>query len=108
MVASTQESSGDSAMWILPENSLKRPRTFTIIEWRPTTMIEVCGGSNSQVPATGMSRPFQDLVIAASLLVGASDMFVPPLAQLAGLAPTEPAAPPVHSHPRCPTQPACD
>src|SRR3972149_4165783 len=103
MEASTQESSGDSAAWILPGNPVKRPPTFTSIEWRPTTKIEVCAGSNSQVPGTGMSRPFQDLVIAASLLVGASDMFVPPLAQPAGLAPTEPAAPPVHSHARCAT-----
>src|SRR3990172_8564796 len=97
MVASTQESSGDSATWILPENSLKRPRTFTIIEWRPTTMIEVCAGSNSQVPGTGMSRPFQDLVIASSLPVEAADIYgcpFPSLSQLAGLA-TCPRPPPL-------------
>ena len=49
---STEDSSGFSAVTMLPENSANRPRTFVTTRWRTTKPTSEWAGSMSQVPAT--------------------------------------------------------
>ena len=56
IVTSTNDSSGTSAMVMLPENSRNWPRTFEIIMWRAMKWTVECVGSMSQIPAAGTVR----------------------------------------------------
>ena len=52
----TEESSGRSATSIVPENSVKRPRTLDNM-WRATNSTAVWATSSSYVPAAGSVTP---------------------------------------------------
>ena len=61
---SAWESSGRSAITILPSNSPKRPRTFESM-CRATNSIEVWAWSNTHVPAGGSDTSWTSCVIGA-------------------------------------------
>jgi hypothetical protein len=49
---STEDSSGFSAVTMVPLKLANRPRTFVTTKWRTTKPTSLCVGSMSQVPAT--------------------------------------------------------
>src|SRR6266545_3967337 len=72
---SVSESSGFSAIWIVPENEANRPRTLVRI-WRATTSTLVCAGSSSQIPVGGnatLSTSRARVLMALPSYAGATD-----------------------------------
>src|SRR4051794_26158518 len=57
IVSSADDSSGTSATWIAPLNSVKTPRTFDTIRCRPSKPTRECPTSNCHLPATGNACP---------------------------------------------------
>jgi hypothetical protein len=57
IVTSTTLSAGRSARRTTPRTSVKRPRTFVIMKWRPMKATSAWPGSIAHSPATGTSVP---------------------------------------------------
>ena len=57
IVTSTEESDICGAMTTRPVTSVKRPRTFVTMKWRPTNARSVWPGSMSQTPGPGSTWP---------------------------------------------------